>query len=167
MVDITTSYVIENDIAFGKALDDALAKVDNLSFAFKEISRDWMKSNKAQFGLKGSGLYPPLSPRYAAQKKRKFPSASILVATGRLRDSVTVKGHKDQILSVSKRSLVMGSAVPYGIYHQSDRPRSKMPLRRFIFIGAEAPSHARRADAGRLERWLKIIEAEVARKLNA
>lgn len=163
---ISTSYVIENDRQFRKAIREATNRVADLRFAFGEIARDWFKSNRTQFTLKGSGLYPPLSPAYAEQKAKKFPGAAILVRTGRLRDSVTKKGHPDNILQIGKQTLVMGTRTPYGIFHQSDAPRRNLPLRKFLFIGPEAPQHARGADAGRLERWTSIIEKEVQRQLD-
>lgn len=163
---MSASYIIENDAKFRAAIKKAGDSVSDLRFAYAEIARDWMRSNKAQFTLKGSGLYPPLSPAYAARKRIKFPGASILVATGRLRDSVTVRGHRDNIVQVGKKTLVMGSRTPYGIFHQSDAPRKKLPLRKFLFIGPEAPRHAKAADSGRLERWLGILENEVQRQLD-
>lgn len=163
---VTTSYILENDAKFRAAIKDAANRVSDLKLAFSLISQDWLRSNKAQFSLKGSGLYPPLSPKYAERKARKFPGASILVASGRLRDSVTQRSHQDNIIQVGKQTLVMGTRTPYGIFHQSDAPRRKIPLRKFLFIGPEAPEHAQRADAGRLERWLGILEAEVQRQLD-
>jgi len=166
MVAVTASYIIQNDARFRAAIKKAVDEVDDLRFAFNEISRDWLRSNMAQFTLKGSGLYPPLSAKYAARKAVKFPGASILVATGQLRDSVTQRSHPDNIIEVGKQTLVMGTKTPHGIFHQSDAPRKKIPLRKFLFIGPEAPQHAQRADAGRLERWLGILGAEVQRKLD-
>lgn len=163
---MSASYIIENDKQFRRAIKEAGSRVSDLRFAFGEIARDWLKSNRTQFTLKGSGLYPPLSPVYAQRKAKKFPGAAILVASGRLRDSVTKKGHADNILQIGKQTLVMGTRTPYGIFHQSDAPRRKLPLRKFLFIGPEAPQHARGADAGRLERWLGILEAEVQRQLS-
>lgn len=161
-----TSYILQNDAKFRAAIKKAGKRVEDLRLAFNLIALDWLKSNRTQFTLKGSGLYPPLSPDYAARKARQFPGAPILVASGRLRDSVTQKSHFDNIIEVGRQFLVMGTKTPYGIFHQSDAPRKKIPLRKFLFIGPEAPSHARRADAGRLERWLGILEGEVQRQLD-
>lgn len=163
---MSTSYILQNDAKFRAAIKDAGSRVSDLRLAFELIALNWLKSNITQFTLSKSGLYPPLSPAYAERKARLFPGASILVATGRLRDSVTQRGHRDNIIEVGKQFLVMGTKTPYGIFHQSDAPRRKIPLRKFLFIGPEAPQHARRADAGRLERWLGILEGEVQRQLD-
>lgn len=161
-----TSYSIENDAEFKAAIRDAVSKVSDLRFAFGEISRDWFKSNTTIFKLKGSGLYPELSEPYKTIKKRKFPNAPIMVRSGRLRDSISGTPNSDSIVRIGKASLILGTKVPYGIYHQSDAARSKMPLRKFLFIGAEAPRSAGSAITGRGERFLKIIQLEVQRQLD-
>lgn len=170
------SYSIDNDRAFAAALDKATAQVSDLRFAFAEIARVWFKSNVAQFSLKGPGKYPPLSPEYAKRKRRLAGRAiPIMVGalrgggvSGRLRDSISSSSgtpNQDSIVQIGKQSMILGTSVPYGIYHQSDAPRRKIPLRKFLFIGPEAPSTAPSAVTGRLERFLSILEAEVARKI--
>ena len=167
------SYSIENDRAFAAALDRATEQVSDLRFAFGDIARDWFKSNAAQFSLRDRGQYPPLDPVYAKRKRRLAGRAiPILVGplrgggvSGRLRDSVTGTPNQDSVIQIGKQSMILGTTVPYGIYHQSDAPRQKIPLRKFLFIGPEAPASASSEVKGRLERWLKILETEVDRKL--
>lgn len=161
------SYSIENDKQFAAEIEKAIGLVGNLRVAFGLIARDWFKSNKAQFTLKGSGGYKPLSARYAAQKLRDVGQKPILVRTGKLRDSVTEHGSSDSVLQISETALILGTRVPYGIYHQSDAPRKIIPLRKFLFIGPEAPRTAPSSITGRLERWTSILLAETARKLKA
>ncbi len=170
---ISTSYILENDAQFRRAIRDASKRVSNLKLAFGLIAQDWYASNITVFNLKGPGLYPPLSPAYAKQKARKFPGASILVASERLKDSVSgrvglqSKPSVDSILQVGMQSLILGTKVPYGIFHQSDEPRkSNLPQRKFLFIGPEAPSTAPSRITGRLERWLSILDREVQRQLD-
>ena len=43
------------------------------------------------------------------------------------------------------------------MFHQSDRPRSKIPLRKVLFIGPEAREFATSEQIGRLERWTSIL----------
>lgn len=162
---ISASYYIENDADFKAALNDAATKVSDLRIAFKLIQNDWMKANQAQFSLKGSGQYPPLSPTYAARKAITHPGAPILVRSGRLRDSMTKKGTADTISEIGRLNMVLGTRVPYGIYHQNDAPRSKMPLRKFLFIGPDGPANADGRTRGKLERWLGIIAGEIERQL--
>ena len=168
-----TSYTVDNDKRLEKKLKAAAKEVDNLRFAMGEIARDWFKSNKAQFSLKGSGQYPELNAVYA-QKKRKRAGSNlpILVGakstggrSGRLADSVSGQPNSDSVLKIGKASLVMGTKVPYGVFHQSDRPRRKIPLRKFLFVGPEAPSSAPSEITGRLERWFAIVDKELERKM--
>ena len=163
---MSTSYIIENDAQFKRAIRDATRRVSDLRLAWKLISDNWRKSNKTQFELKGTGLYPPLSPAYAKRKAKEFPGRPILVATERLKKSVTSKSSPDHINVIAKRGFTFGTKVPYGIFHQSDAPRQTLPLRKFLFIGPEAPQFAKGPAAGRLERWLGILDAEVQRQLD-
>ena len=160
-----TSYIVENDRAFSAALKDAAKKGTDLRVALTLIRDDWRKANKAQFNLVGEGQYPPLSAKYAERKAIKHPGAPILVATGRLRDSLTIRGGTvDSISQIGKLSMILGTKVPYGIFHQSDGPRDRLPLRKFLFIGPEGRT---RGDGtrGKLERWVAIIGAEMERQL--
>lgn len=172
---ISTSYEIENDKEFAATINKAQKQVSDLRFAMGEIARDWFKSNKTIFALKGSGLFPPLNPVYARVKEnragRKLP---ILVGakigggeSGMLRDSVTDPTDSNAIVRIGKSSLVMGTKVKYGIFHQSDKPRRLLPKRKFLFIGPEAPRSAGSRITGRLERFKAIIENEVQSQLDA
>ncbi len=164
---VFTSYEIANDVAFRKALTDAVAEVGDLRIALTLIARDWRQSNRAQFSLLGAGQYPELSPAYARRKQRQYGNLPILVRSGRLRDSLTGRPNADSIQIITQTSLTMGTLVPYGIYHQSDvEPRPVIPQRKFLFIGPEAPTTAPSAVTGRLERWTSILDAEIQRKLN-
>lgn len=166
MADSFTSYEIENDAAFKKQVADAARLVGDLRVAFTLIAKDWRKSNRSQFILKNSGQYPVLSDRYSTRKRRDVGNKPILVRTGRLRDSLTGKKTSDSIQESTKTSLTMGTTVKYGIYHQSDRARRVIPLRKFLFIGAEAPTTAPSIITGRSERFASIIAAETQRKLD-
>ena len=163
---ISTSYEIENDKEFAAAIDRALTKVSDLSVAWELISKDWRKSNKTQFSLQNSGLYPELSEKYAARKSKLFPGKPILVATERLKKSVTEKSHKDHINIIKKSGFIFGTKTPYGIFHQSDDPRKLIPLRKFLFIGPESPQAAPSIRVGRLERWIGLVENEVQSQLD-
>lgn len=160
-----TSYIIANDIEFANQINAAANKIGDLRIPLKLIAKDWRKSNRAQFSLKGSGQYKPLSKRYQVRKRIIFGDKPILVATGRLAGSVIDSGNSDSILHITKNTLIMGTRTPYGIYHQSDAPRRIIPLRKFLFIGPEAPRTAPSAITGRLQRWISILNAEVERKL--
>lgn len=164
----TFSYTVDNDRIFRNQIQRALLEVNNLTVPFNQIAFDWYKSNKSIFGLKGPGQYPDLSKGYRKFKIIKYGfDYPILKATGRLESSVLSKDSPESIYINTGQSITLGTQVPYGIYHQSDRSRSKIPLRKFIFIGPEAPRFATSEQMGRPERWLNIINNYVLKKMGA
>ena len=157
-----TSYVVENDVAFSNAIDRALREVDDLSVPFAQIAKDFQKSRKAIFALKGPGQYPDLNAKYKKRKEKIMGTAyPILKLTGRLESSLTNPGHPENITRINPKSLELGSTVPYGIYHQSDEPRKKIPLRKFLFIGPESVKFANSDISGFPERALNTLNTHV------
>lgn len=187
----TFSYSIENDRLFKQAIDRALLEVNDLKLPFNQIAFDWYKSNKAMFLLKSAGKYPdfkgpkigqtwatgerarpdkrirnPSMTAYQDYKFRKYGfDYPLLKATSRLEKSITDPKDAETIFYNTGTGLVLGSQVPYGIYHQSDAPRKKIPLRKFLFIGPEAPRFATTEQMGRPERWLNIINNYIVKKM--
>lgn len=166
---VATSYIVDNDRKFREALARAKAEVSNLTLPLTLIAKDFQRSEKAIFLLKSEGQYPDLSENYKPEKKKAvgflYP---ILKRTGALERSLTTPTDPDTILEiVNQDTLFIGTRVKYAIYHQSDEPRKKIPLRKFLFIGPEAPRFATSDMMGRPERWLNILNAFVLRKMGA
>lgn len=176
MAESFVSYTVDNDNRFKNALKNAAAVTQDLRVPFGLILRDFYKSEQAIFKLKGPGKYPPFKgardpktgrTRYQTEKiKRVGFDYPLLVRTGRLSSSVLGPNNPGSISKITELSLTFGTSVPYGIYHQSDEPRHKIPLRKFLFIGPEAPQFATSEQAGRLERWLNIMNDHVVKQLN-
>lgn len=127
------------------------------------IAEELRQSRKAIFKLKSRGAYPDFKgPKIAetwstgklarpesrtrdgsktayqyAKKKNYGFEYPLLRATGRLEKSITTTNGDHIATVINKRTLEFGTAVDYGDYHQSDAPRSKMPLRKFLFIGSD------------------------------
>ncbi len=162
-----TSYSVDVDNSFKQALEDAKKVSRNLKPAFQEISRDFYKSEKAIFKLQSEGQYPDLSEPYKTLKRQAVGFAyPILKRTGKLEKAVTGPNNPGAINIIGKQSLEIGvqdSVVPYAKYHQSDRPRSKIPLRKFLFIGPESVFNARDEFSGRPERWANILKTFVVK----
>lgn len=158
-----TSYIVDNDYKFRASLNRAARLVGDLTIPLILISKDFYKSQQAIFGLKGPGLYPDLSPRYKKVKQKAVGFVyPILKRSGRLAESTTNPTAPDAINEiVNKNTLIIGTRVPYGVYHQSDAPRKRIPLRKFLFIGPEAPRFANTDQKGRLERWQNILQGYV------
>lgn len=182
------SYIVENDRLFQEAIKRAALVGDNLSVPFHLILKDFYRSEQAIFALKGPGQYPPfkqsegsyqqngrrrayvqgkLSP-YQKRKLKKYGfDYPLLVATGSLAASVLSADAPGAIAEITPASLTIGTSIKYGIYHQSDEPRKKIPLRKFLFIGPEAPQFATSEQMGRTERWLNILNDFVLAKAKA
>jgi hypothetical protein len=75
-----------------------------------------------QFPTEGAGgqhgRFAPLSPRYAAWKRKKVGPKPILQLTGRLLGSFA-EGHAEHVDRAGQTTLEWGSAVPYGLHHQT------------------------------------------------
>lgn len=169
-----TSYTVENDEKFQRALDRAIATSKDLSKPLSMIGKDFRKSRQAIFNLKGPGQYPDLGPdgpaktNYKRIKKRQVGFVyPILKLTGRLDDSVTNKSHPENINRIFKDAAEFGTSVPYGVYHQSDESRSKIPLRKFLFIGPESVKFANTLISGFPERALNTLNSFVLGELGA
>jgi phage gpG-like protein len=84
-------------------------------------------------GRFASGRWAGLSPAYRVWKERNYPGQPILTRTGRLRESMMWSGSSvgpDGIFIAEPTTVVVGTAVPYGVFHQTGT--SKMPARPFI-----------------------------------
>lgn len=74
----------------------------------------------------------PEGKGYATWKARHYPGKPILVRTGALKKSMITKGAEGNITAIGKTQAIFGTSIPYGIYHDSDKPRrSKLPRRNF------------------------------------
>lgn len=154
-----TSYSVDADKKFRNLLKQVQEKSNDLRKPFGLILRDFYRSEKAIFKLKGPGQYPDLAESTKADKKRKgYPVYPILVRTGRLAASLLSASSDGSVAKITPLSLTFGTSVEYGIFHQSDEARTKLPLRKFLFIGPEASQFANSDQQGRLERWLGYLQ---------
>jgi phage gpG-like protein len=188
----TTSYNVDTDRKFKEWLERARAESSDLSEPLRRISFDFFRSEGAIFNLKGPGQYPIFKnstasmktnpngtqkflgttneSRYQKWKKRKYGfDYPLLKATGKLAKSLTDPADANAIaLITNKTDLIIGTRVEYGIFHQSDKPRDTIPLRKFLFIGPESIQFTNSPDiAGRTGRWLNILNDHILMKLGA
>lgn len=171
---VFTSYSVDNDKKFRRALAKASTVSQDLRVPFGLILKDFYKSEQAIFKLKGPGKYPvfkgEVNPRTGKTRyqQEKIDDVGfdypLLVRKGRLAQSLLGPNNPGSVSKITPLSLVWGTSVPYGIYHQSDEGRSKIPLRKFIFIGPEAPSFATSEQMGRLQRWQGYLTDHIARE---
>jgi len=169
-----TSYQVDNDKRFRNAIERASKVSQDLRIPFGLILKDFYKSQQAIFQLKSAGRYPDFKgPKsdttgktaYQSQKIKKVGfDYPLLVRTGALAASTLGPNNRGSIANITPLSLIFGSSIKYGIYHQSDESRSKIPLRKFLFIGPEAAQFATSDQMGRLERWNGYIEDHIIKK---
>jgi phage gpG-like protein len=82
----------------------------------------------ATFGS-GGVAWEPLAASTVQYKALHGLDPRILRATTDLYKSLTVKSDAQHIERASEDSLRFGSLVPYAVYHQSSKPRTKIPFR--------------------------------------
>jgi len=165
MVESGASYNVDPEGKFQDALNRASAVCDDLSPAFLAILASWERGNLALKTLSGPGKYIPLSKKYQKQKLKKwgfiYPA---LVASGALVDSISEPTSDNiHIRRIGKQVLEMGSGLPYAIYHQSGKPRKKIPFRPFLFIGTEQTAPQPESNM-RLKSWITILDTFVRAK---
>jgi len=157
---VTTSYILSNDDDFQAAINRLAKATNDFRIPFGDIAREFYQGNKKIFKLKSAGLYPDFkSAESKAQKIREVGFAyPLLFRTGRLASSLVNASDPETVRNISKTGLELGSDVPYLKYHQSDEPRSKIPLRKAVFIDGGPFEQSKGASrSGRREAWLNII----------
>lgn len=169
-------WEIENVEAFKRALDKLGEVSSDFRIPFRLIASDFYRSNRKLFTLQGAGLYQDLSPargqdgnpsttsNYKEQKLKNLGFAyPILVGrTRNLSNSILSKSHRYSKFFLGRKSMEMGTTVPYGKYHQAGGNRRKIPQRKFVFIdGGPADKSSDSNIAGRRERWMNIIEDHI------
>jgi phage gpG-like protein len=88
------------------------------------IEDEFYAQEKLQFqteGMDGSGgtKWVPLSPEYAGWKEAHFPGKPILQRTGDLYDSLTNPNSTNGVRREERKTLTLGSTLPYALYHQT------------------------------------------------
>ena len=137
-------YEIDKNV-FDLKLAQLLKKADDLRVPFRTIAKNFRQSRKGIFRNRtGPGLYPDFkSDIYKARKEKLYGSAyPILKASGRLEESLTEEINEN-ISEIKKKSLRMGTSVPYAEFH--DEGTAKMAQRKVVFFGPEAPRFSRQA----------------------
>jgi len=169
-------WEIENIEFFNKKLDELGRVTDDFRIPFSLIAADFYRSNRKLFTLQGSGLYQDLAPsqgidgnptttsNYKDQKQKTvgFVYPILVGKTRQLSNSILGGRNKGSVFTLRKKSLFIGTRVPHAKFHQSDSPRRKIPLRKFVFIdGGPADKSADSSINGRRERWTSIIDTHI------
>jgi len=168
MAEPIVSFILENDRKIQEKFTELATKVSDLRIPFGLIANNFYQGNKKIFTLKGPGRYEDLADSTKKQKQSEvgfiYP---ILKRTGRLSRSLTSKNDSGAEFFVGRKSMILGTKVPYLIYHQSDKPRKKIPQRKALFIDGGGEEVARDAIiSGRLQAWTNIVDDYIAQVLS-
>lgn len=176
-------WTIQNVNDFQERLDRLAQHSSDFRIPFRLISSDFYRSQRQLFLLQSAGMYEDLSTKpflafwqnkngfasYYAGGYKEYKQVNLgftyPILVGKTRDlanSTLGKSHRYSVFFLGKQELQIGSSVPYGKYHQSDKPRTKIPQRKFIFIdGGEGDKSKGSGINGRRERWLSIIDTHL------
>lgn len=125
------TWSIEGEKQLSRSLRGINESMGDWTPAFRKISRE-LKNVFANevFSTKGSAVgerWAPLSPSYLAAKRAAGYSADPLVRTGKMQKSFKTLVKAD--------SATIWNAIKYFQYHQSNKPRSKLPRRVMMKLG--------------------------------
>lgn len=110
-----------------KALSRFRARGGDLSSTMAVIAEDLVAAVSDEFESAGRGNWPALAE--STLKGRRGSGAQILVDTGRLAGSIQPDSGPDWAEAATD--------VSYAVYHVSDAPRTKIPLRNFFDLPEE------------------------------
>jgi hypothetical protein len=176
-------WSIANEELFQERLKNLGDATSDFRIPFRLISSDFYRSQKQLFSLKSQGMYEDLSEKpftawwpnkrgigaffqYGYKEYKQSELGFIYpILVGKTRDlseSTLSNRHRYSIYSLGRQELQIGSSVPYGKYHQSDKARRKIPQRKFVFIdGGEGDTSRGSGINGRSERWTMIINTHL------
>lgn len=114
------------------------------------LSRALEKNLRTRFSVQGaggpeSGVWSPLSARYARWKRRHYPGRKILTLTGAVRNALTKEADSKAERTFGDSLMAFGTrGIEYASYHQTGT--RKMPARPpFDFGGAQFDSDWKKA----------------------
>lgn len=114
-------------LRFGENAVDLTDQMREVAVLLRQASERQFQTEGAYTGEK----WPELALSTQRDRLRHgYPAKHpILVRTHRLIDSLTRSADPDHVEEPSADSLRFGTRVPYAVYHQSSRPRHKIPFR--------------------------------------
>lgn len=125
------SWSIEGEQQLARNLRGVKESMGDWTPAFRKTAKDLQAifANDV-FQTKGKAVdedWPPLKPTYLAQKRKQGYSDEPLIKTGKMQKAFKSKFKPD--------SAKIWNAIQYSMYHQSNKPRSKLPRRVMMKLG--------------------------------
>jgi phage gpG-like protein len=130
MADLTPGFEDAGDVMRRAALEQFVSEGRYASGGWRGLAESTKLKRARLLGLtRRGGALRDAGGRFASLEAAAHP---ILQVTGALMRSVTRKYDPRHVERASADSLVFGSTVLYGIFHQSTRPRRVIPYRPFV-----------------------------------
>lgn len=119
----------------GKTLQRVAKRVSDLRPAYEMVYADFQLREEKVFRLGGTPQrWAPLSPRYAAWKRKHHPGRPIMELTGGLLRSLVGKTG-ESVADIERQRAVFGTRAPHAHLHdQEDRRRKNLPRRPLLEI---------------------------------
>jgi len=156
-VDIEGQTELRRGIA---GVDDS---VSDLSAAWEGLKEDFYSVQRGIFEAEGAfdgrEKWQGLTPAYLKLKKKlkangSITSLKILQASERLKNSLS-GNTSDSVLIMKKMEFAIGTNLEYAIYHQSNKPRKKLPRRAFLTFTKSMRN-----------RWMLIMKNAIKNNIN-
>lgn len=151
MANLELVFSIEGETELIRRLQGVDKDLKDWTPEFKKIGNMLLKTFRHNFSTKGRTLgspWAPLKPSTIAEKMRLGYPLDILVRTGLMRDSFVSKAGKYEV--------IVSNPIPYFVFHQSKKPRFKLPRRVMMKI-----------DDDRKQLIVKIIQESIQDTLQA
>lgn len=117
-----------------KAVGDSLGDWKPTLRTIADYFQNYFGETTFEFEGVNLGLpWPDLSQPYKDKKRVEFSGKGILERTGDLR-----KGWRTE---VNKEFALIENKVPYGIYHQSTKPRKRLPRRALMHFNEQSKQY--------------------------
>jgi len=151
------SFDIDGDRELSRKIHGMLGSVTDWTPVWKTIAADWSATMAKRFDSEGAHeagtdeegnaipAWLPLKKGYAAWKEKHFPGTKILQRSGDLRAAATGPA---TVITPTSLSLTVES--PYALFHQSTRPRKRLPRRAFASLTVKQKS-----------RWVKAFRDRI------
>jgi phage gpG-like protein len=130
---------IQGEVIIDRAFNRVEQEITDFRNFWPGVITTFYEIENEQFLTEGasgaSGKWAPLSPAYKLFKEREFPGKTILRREDALYESITGPDALDSVLRPEKEELLIGSALPYALFHQKSRPiisLTEEQKRRFI-----------------------------------
>jgi len=119
---------------FIRGFNRYVQKIKDFRKVFRMIAEDFWDMEQEIFDAEGKPeVFPPLSKNYKRWKDTHYPGRKIMQLKYRLIKSLTAKDQgksQDSVLDVRKKSMEIGTRVPYAIKHQMGH--GDLPVRKIV-----------------------------------